>query len=141
MNAAENEALAHKLLGSDQRALVVVWCPPRPINLRRPGRKPRPRRHRLAAIYEMPEGAPVLCVRGFSIMPRDLFEDRPDGAPVVFPAFAYPLTGDRDILARCEHGTYTLGRTRLRDVVARAQLRGKTQDTWGSWSGYPGWPD
>ena len=97
--------------------------------------------HRLAWVYDMPKGAPVLCVRKFTILSRDFYEGRPDGPPVSFPTFAYPLTGDKIVLARCDHGTYSINPTRLRDDVARARRRGETQHTWGFWTGRPGWPD
>jgi hypothetical protein len=98
--------------------------------------------HRLARVYDMPDGVPVLCVPEFTILSRDLFEGRPDGPPVRFPTFAYPLgDSDRSVLARCGHGTYAINPVRLRDDVARARLRGETQHTIGSWTGRPGWPD
>jgi hypothetical protein len=131
--------LARKLLASDRLPLVVVWCPP--PHKPRAGRKPRPARHRLGRVYDMPDGGPVLCVHGFSILSRDFFVDRPDGPPVPFPPFAYPLTEDKLVVSRCDHGTYTINPVRLRDDVARARLRGKTQNTIGSWTGHPGWPD
>jgi hypothetical protein len=37
--------------------------------------------HRLARAYDMPDGAPVLCVPEFTILPRDFFEGRPAGPP------------------------------------------------------------
>ena len=84
----------------------------------------------------------MLCVSEFSILPRDLYEGRPDGSPVTARAWAYPLTADvKDVLARCDHGTFKIDCAELLDDVARARLRGATQHTFGSWTGPPGWPD
>jgi hypothetical protein len=59
----------------------------------------------------------VLCVPEFSILPRDLYEARPDGSPVTFRAWAYPLTAEaKDVLARCDHGTF---QDRLRGAAGR----------------------
>jgi hypothetical protein len=104
------------------------------------GRKRR-HAHRLARVYAMRDGAPVLCVPEFTIRSGDLSEGRPARAPVHFPAFAYPLTGDKIVLARCKHGVYSINPVRLRDDVARARLSGETQHAWGSWTGTPGWAD
>src|SRR5688500_6432506 len=97
----DSEALARALLGSARAPLVVVWCPPNPGRKPRPARKPRPRRHRLGQVFDIPDSEPVLCVPEFSILPRDLHEGRPDGSPVTFRAWAYPLTAEaKDALAR-----------------------------------------
>ena len=104
------------------------------------GRKRR-NAHRLAQVHDMPKGAPVICVKKFTILSRDFYEGRPDGPLVPFPTFAYPLTEDKTVLARCDHGMYSINPARLRDDVARARRRGETQHTWGSWTGRPGWPD
>jgi hypothetical protein len=138
----DSEALARALLGSGRPPLVAVWCPPQPGRKPRRGRKPRPQRHRLGQVFDIPEGEPVLCVSEFSILPRDLYEGRPDGSPVTARAWAYPLTADvKDVLARCDHGTFKIDCAELLDDVARARLRGATQHTFGSWTGPPGWPD
>jgi hypothetical protein len=138
----DNKALARELLGSTRTPRVVVWCPPKPGRTPRPGRKPRPQRHRLGQVFDISDGEPVLCVPEFSILPRDLYEGRPDGSPVTFRAWAYPLTEKaKDVLARCDHGTFKIDCAELLGDVARARLRGATQHTFGSWTGPPGWLD
>jgi hypothetical protein len=108
----------------------------------RPGRKPRPQRHRLAQVFDIPDGEPVLCVPEFSILPHDLYQGRPDGTPVTFRAWAYPLAENaKDVLARCDHGTFKIDNAELVGDMERARLRGATQHIFGSWTGPPGWLD
>jgi hypothetical protein len=138
----EPEALARALLASARAPRVVVWCPPNPGRKPRPARKPRPQRHRLGQVFDIPDGEPALCVPEFSILPRDLYEGRPDGSPVTFRAWAYTLTADaKDVLARCDHGTFKIDCAELLDDVARARRRGTMQHTFGSWTGPPDWLD
>lgn len=88
--------LARALLSSDRPSRADVWC----------GK----RKHRMARVYEIPGGSPVLAVRGFVTLRAQVYRDVPadDTSEVVFVDWAYPIPATAEdcpsasIILRCK---------------------------------------